>query len=63
MRYAGTVLKRLEDGKEYEYIKFYLPEQKERSITDGQYWRDKRYQYSKLEQFNSLLKQGEIVFK
>lgn len=62
-RYSGLVHKVMEDGKEYDYIEFYLPEPTERSINDGQYWRDNRYKYYSLNAFDSLLESGEIVFK
>jgi hypothetical protein len=66
MRYAGSVHSVKADKKTYEYIQFYLPSLAERKIADNtQYWRDKRWQYQSPEQarFDSLLKNGEILFK
>jgi len=63
MHYAGTVQKISANGKEYRYLGFYLPKQKERTITDGQYWRDKMYEYSLLDKFDSLVSHSKIIFK
>lgn len=66
MRYAGSVYStKSTDSVKYNYIHFYLPSMKERTIPDAtQYWRDKGYKYDSIgyKKFDSLLKAGNIVF-
>jgi hypothetical protein len=66
MRYAGSVhLANSTDSVKYDYIHFYLPPVQERAISNAtQYWRDKMYEYDRIESknFDSLLKARKIVF-
>lgn len=66
MRYAGNVSKVVENGKKYNFIKFFLPTLEERKIAEyKKYWRDKRYEYAQPEsiRFDSLLRRNAIFFK
>jgi hypothetical protein len=63
-RYAGSVYRtKSTDSIKYNYIHFYLPSLKERSIPDGEeYWREKMDKYYQSMKFDSLLQVRKIVF-
>ena len=66
MRYAGSVHRaNSTDSVKYDYIHFCLPAVQERTIPNAtQHWRDKMYEYNRIEgkNFDSLLKAEKIVF-
>jgi len=51
------------DSMKYISLQFYLPELDKRDIPENdQYWRDKHYECKKQDKFDSLLKNGKVIY-